>query len=69
MLLFIMSCVTNMVRPDDIGADTGSLCLRAFSSFMLVHSEGGSPRNDGVVTSYTCVVLGYMESFGYNRAP
>ena len=69
MLLFIMSCVMNMVRPDDPGTDTGSLCLRACSGVMLVHLEGGSPRDAGVVTSYTGVVLGYAGSFGYDRAP
>ena len=59
MLLFIMSCVTNMVRPDDPGMDTGLLCLRACSSVMLVHPKGGGPRDAGVVTSNTSVVLGY----------
>ena len=49
MLLFIMSCVKNMVRPDDLGTDTDLLCLRACSSVMLVHPKGGSPRDTGVV--------------------
>ena len=39
----------NMVRPDDLGTDTGLLCLRACSSVMLVHPEGESPRDTGVV--------------------
>ena len=29
MLLFIISCVTSMVRPDDSGLGHGSLCFRA----------------------------------------
>ena len=69
MLLFIMSYVKNMVRPDDPGTDTGSLCLRACSGVMLVHLEGGSPRDAGVVTSYTSMVLWYAGSFRYDRAP
>ena len=58
-----------MVRTDDPSTDTSSLCLRACSSVMLVHLEGGSPGDAGVVTSYTSVVLGYVGSFGYDRAP
>ena len=69
MLLFIMSCVKNMVRPDDLGTDTDLSCLRSCSSVMLVHPEGGSPRDARVVTSYMSVVLGYAGSFIYDRAP
>ena len=69
MLLFVMSWVTNMVRPDDSGTDTGSLCLRAYCGIMLIHLEGGTPGDTGVVTSYTSVVLGYVGSFGYDHAP
>ena len=69
MLLFIMSYVKNMVRPDDLGTDTGSLCLRACSGVMLVQPEGGSPRDAGVVTSYTSMVLRYAGCFGCDRAP
>ena len=58
MLLFIISCVTNMVRPDDPGSKNGSFCFRACSSVLLVHPEGGSLRGTRVVTSYTGVVLG-----------
>ena len=69
MLMFIMSCVTNMVRPDDPGMDIGSLCFRACSSVLLVHPKGGSLGDARVVTSYTGMVLGYAGSFGYDRAP
>ena len=59
MLLFIISCVTSMVRPDDSGLGNGSLCFRACSNVLLVHPKGGGPTDGGVVTSYTSVVLGY----------
>jgi len=64
-----MSCVTDIVRSDDMGMDTCLLCLRACSGIMLVHPEGGSPWDTGVVTSYTAVVLGYAKSIGYDHAP
>jgi len=69
MLLFIMSCVTNMVRSDDPGMDIGSLCFQACSSVLLVHPKGGMPGDARVVTSYMGVVLRYAGSFGYDRAP
>ena len=69
MLMFIMSCVMSMVRPDDQGLDNGSLCFRACSSALLGHPKGGSPGGIRVVTSYTSVVLGYAGSSGYSRAP
>src|SRR6185312_8920948 len=69
MLMFIMSCVTNMVRPDVCGLDNGSLCFRAYSSALLGHPKGGSPEGIRVVTSYTSVVLGYAGFSGYSRAP
>ena len=69
MLLFIMSCVMSMVRPDDPGTDIGLLCFRACSSVLLVHPKGGRPGDATVVTSYTGMVLGYAGSFGYDRAP
>ena len=64
-----MSCVTDMVRPDDPGTDRGSLCFRACSSVLLVHLKGGRAGGTRVVTSYTSVVLGYVGSFGYDCAP
>ena len=69
MLLFIMSCVTSMVRLDDLGMDIGSLCFRSCSSVLLVHSKGGRPEDARVVTSCTSKVLGYARSIGYDRAP
>ena len=69
MLLFIMSCVTNMVRPDDSGTFIGLLCFQSCSSVLLVHPKGGRPGDARVVTSYTGVVLEYAKSFGYDRAP
>ena len=36
---------------------------------LLVHPKDGRPGDARVVTSYTSVVLGYAESFGYDRAP
>ena len=69
IFMFIMSCVTNMVRPDDLGMDIGLLCFRACSSVLLVHPKGGRPGDATIVTSYTGVVLRYAGSFGYDRAP
>ena len=66
MLWFIMSCVTDMVRPDDPGTDISSLCFRVCSSVLLVHPKGGRPGDARVVTSCTSVVLGYAGSFGYD---
>ena len=50
MLLFIMSCVTSMVRLDDPGMDIGSLCFQAYSSVLLVHPKGGRPEDARLVT-------------------
>ena len=69
MLRSFISYATVLVRPDDPGTDRGSLCFRACSSVLLVHPKGGRPRGTRVVTSYTSVVLGYVGSFGYDRAP
>ena len=69
MLMFIMSCVTSMVRPDNPGTNIGSLCFQACSSVLLVHSKGGRPVDARVVTSYTGMVLGYAGSSGYDHAP
>ena len=59
----------DMVRPDDPGMDIGSLCFWACSSILLVHPKGGRSGDARVVTSYTGVVLGYAESYGYDHAP
>ena len=69
MLSSFMSYTMILVRPDDPGMDRGSLCFRTCSSVLLVHLKGGRPGDTRVVTSYTCVVLGYAGSFGYDRAP
>ena len=69
MLMFIMSCVMSMVRPDVQGLDNGSLCFRACSSALLVLPDVGSPGGTRVMTSYTSMVLGYVGSTGYDRAP
>ena len=60
MLSLFMSCATDLVRPDDLSMNRGSLCFRACSSVLLVHPKGGRPRDARVVTSYMSVVLGYM---------
>ena len=69
MLSSLMSCATNLVRPDDLGMDRCALCFRACSSILVVHPEGGRPGDARVVTSYTSMVLGYAGSFGYDCAP
>ena len=43
MLWLFMSYAKDVVRPDDLGTDVGSLCFRAFSSVLLVHPKGGDP--------------------------
>ena len=69
MLSSFISYAMVLVRPDDPGTDTGSLCLRACSSVLLIQPKGGRPGGTRVVTSYMSVVLGYAGSFGYDRAP
>ena len=59
MLMFIISFVTSMVRPDVQGLDNRSLCFRACSSVLLVHPKSARPGDARVVTSYRGVVLGY----------
>ena len=69
ILSSFMSYAKVLVRPDDPGTDRGSLCFRACSSVLLVHSKGGRPEDARVVTSCTSVVLGYAGSIGYDRSP
>ena len=69
MLSSFMSYAKVLVRPDDPSTDRGSSCFRACSSVLLVHPKGGRPGDARVVTSYTSVELGYVGSFGYDRAP
>ena len=37
------SCISCLLRPDDLGKDIGSLCFRAFLSILPVHPKGGGP--------------------------
>jgi len=69
MLWLFMSYAKSVVRPDDPGTDMGLLYFRACSSILLVHSKGERPGDARVVTSYTGVVLRYVGSFRYDRAP
>jgi hypothetical protein len=69
MLSLFMSFAKYMVRPDDIGMDISSLCLRACSSVLLVHPKDVRLANTRAVTSYMGVVLEYAGSFGYDHAP
>ena len=63
------SCISCLLRPDDLGKDIGSLCFRACFSVLPVHSKGGGPGGARVVTSYVSMGLGYAGSFGYDGAP
>ena len=69
MTCCFISYMLHILRPDDLGKDIGSSCLRACPSVLLVHPKGGRPGDARVVTSCTSVVFGYAGSFGYDRAP
>ena len=69
MLSLFMSYAKYMVRPDDLGTDISSLCLRACSSVLLVHPKDVRLADTRAVTSYMGVVLEYAGSFGYDHAP
>jgi len=58
-----------LLRPDDLGKDIGSLCIRACLSILPVHPKGGGPGGARVVTSYAGMVPGYAGFFGYDGAP
>ena len=62
------SCISCLLRPDDLGKDIGSLCFRACLSVLPVHPKGGGPGGARVVTSYASMGLGYAGSFGYDGA-
>ena len=64
-----MSYAKVMVRLDDSGTDRGLLCFWACSSVLLVHPKGGRPGDTRVVTSCMSVVLRYVGSIRYDRAP
>ena len=63
------SCISCLLRPDDLGKDIGSLCFRACLCILPVHPKGGGPGGARVVTSYAGMGLGYVGSFGYDGAP
>ena len=63
------SCISCLLRPDDLGKDIGLLCFRVYLSILPVHPKGGGPRGARVVTSYGGMVLGYARSLGYDGAP
>ena len=69
MICSSSSCISCLLRPDDLGKDIGSLCFRACLSVLPVHSKGGRPRGARVVTSYAGMVPGYAGSLGYDCAP
>jgi hypothetical protein len=63
------SCISCLLRLDDLGKDIGSLCFQAYLSVLPVHPKGGGPGAARVVTSYVGIGLGYAGSFGYDGAP
>ena len=63
------SCISCLLRPDDLGKNIGSLCFQACLSVLPIHPKGGGPRGPRVVTSYVSMGLGYVGSFGYDGAP
>jgi len=63
------SCISCLLRPDDLGKDIGSLCFQACLSILPVHPKGGGPGGARVVTSYAGMVPRYAGSFGYDGAP
>jgi len=65
---FYSSYTSCLLRPDDLGKDTGSLCFRACLSILPVHPKGRGPGGARVVTSYVGMVSGYVGSFGYDGA-
>ena len=63
------SCITCLLRLDDLGKDIGSLCFWACLSVLPVHLKGGGPGGARIVTSYASMGLGYAGSFRYDGAP
>ena len=63
------SCISCLLRPDDLGKNIGSLCFRASLSILPVHPKSGGPGGAKVVTSYAGMVPGYAGSFRYDGAP
>ena len=69
MIFCSSSCISCLLRPDDLGKDISSLCFRAYLSILPVYPKGGGPGGAKVVTSYAGMVPGYAGSFGYDGAP
>ena len=69
MICSSSSCISCLLRLDDLGKDIGSLCFRACLSVLPVHPKGGGPWGARVVTSYASMGLRYVGSFGYDGAP
>ena len=63
------SCISFLLRPDDLGKNIGSLCFRACLSVLPVHPKGGGLEGARVVTSYAGMAPGYAGSLGYDGAP
>ena len=60
MIYSSSSCISCLLRPDDLGKDIGSLCFRDCLSILPVHPKGGGPGGARVVTSYAGMVPGYV---------
>jgi hypothetical protein len=69
LICALLSYISCLFRPDDLGKDIGSLCFRACLSILPVHPKGGGPGGAKVVTSYAGMVPGCAGSNGYDSAP
>ena len=63
------SCISCLLRPDDLGKDISLLCFWACLSVLPIHPKCGGPGGARVVTSYASMGLGYAGSFEYDGAP
>ena len=66
LICALSSYTSCLLRPDDLGKDIGSLCIRAC---LIIFPKGGGPGGAKVVTSYAGLVPGYTGSLGYDGAP
>ena len=69
MISLSSSYISCLLRPDDLGKDTSSLCFRACLSVLPIHPKGGGPGGAKVVTPYAGVVPAYAGSLGYDGDP
>ena len=69
MICSSSSCISCLLRPDDLGKDIGLLCFRDCLSVLPVHPKGGGPGGARVVTSYASMGLWYAGSLGCDGAP